>query len=121
MTYLNPTCTRVKLPGVKDVPTVIDHQQTKREVQLRFKERGANVTKAQIIYSLNGESSDSEWFPIPANIVRITDKGPSRVEAILPLGTTHYVFNIIDENRFMVSYPMIDREDLAGTALKVSQ
>ena len=120
MTYLNPTCTRVKLPGVKDVPTVIDHQQTKREVQLRFKERGAKVTRAQVIYSLNGESSDSEWFPIPANVVRTTDKGTSIVEAILPLGTTHYVFNIIDENRFMVSYPMIDREDLAGTALKVS-
>ena len=120
MTYLNPTCTRVKLPGVKEVPTVIDHQRTKRKVQLRFQERGSKVTKAQVIYSLNGASSDSEWFPLPAKVVRKKGEGSSNVEAILPPGTTHYQFNLIDENRFMVSYPMLDRKDLAGTALKVS-
>jgi hypothetical protein len=119
MTYLNPTCTRVKLPGVKEVPIVIDHQRTKRKVQLRFQERGSKVTKAQVIYSLNGASSDSEWFPLPAKVVRKKGEGSSNVEATLPVGTTHYQFNLIDENRFMVSYPKLDRKDLAGTALKV--
>ncbi len=120
MTYLNPTCTRVKLPGVKQVPVVIDQQRKKRKVEVEFEERGAQVTKAQVIYSLNGAGSDSEWFPLPAKVIAAKGKRPAKALATLPPKTTHYLFNLVDENNFMVSFPKVDVSDLAGTTLQAS-
>jgi len=33
--------------------------------------------------------------------------------AELPEGTTHYLFNLIDENNFLLSYPELDDTDTA--------
>ena len=119
MTYYNPTCTRVKIPGANQLLSVIDEQRTNRRVRLRFKENGARVTRAQIIYTMNGDSSDSEWFPLEAQIISAKGKQPAKVEATLPPHVTHYVFNLIDENNFLISHPQMKKGDYPGAALKV--
>ena len=59
----------------------------------------ADVAYAEMIYTLNGDGgADEEWFNMPAEIV-----SAGRVEAVIPCGTTHYLFNLIDENNFLVS------------------
>jgi len=72
------------------------------------------------IYSFNGESKDSEWFPLEAKITPASGKNPAKVEAVLPPKTTHYVFNLIDENNFMVCHPKLKKDDFGGTSLRVS-
>ena len=49
-----------------------------------------------------------EWYVAPARI------DGDRVIAELPEGTTHYVFNFIDEHNFLVSYPEVADMILAG-------
>jgi len=40
----------------------------------------------------------------------------------LPQGTTHYVFNLIDQNNFLVSYPDLpDSETAAKDKIKYSK
>ena len=119
MTYYNPTCTRVKIPGANQLLSVIDEQRTNRRVRLRFKENGAKVTRAQVIYTMNGDSRDSEWFPLEAQVISAKGKQPAKVEATLPPHVTHYVFNLIDENNFLISHPQMKKGDYPGAALKV--
>ncbi len=33
------------------------------------------------------------------------DVGTNLVSVDLPKGTTHYVFNLVDENNYLISYP----------------
>jgi hypothetical protein len=120
MTYYNPTCTRIKIPGSKNVPQVLNQKRINRRVFLSYEEKGAKVTRAQVIYTLNGDRQDSEWFPLEAKVIAAKGKQPAKAVAVLPPRTTHYLFHLIDENNFMVSYPKLDRKDLAGTALQVS-
>ena len=120
MTYYNPTCTRIKIPGSKNVPQVLNEKRINRRVFLSYEEKGAKVTRAQVIYTLNGDRQDSEWFPLEAKVIAAKGKQPAKAVAVLPPRTTHYLFHLIDENNFMVSYPKLDRKDLAGTALQVS-
>lgn len=84
----------------KRVPTVTSHKQEGRHVQFTFREHGAKVVRADLIYSRNGNAQYEEWFRAPA---KLTSDGTVTVE--LPEGTTHYVMNLIDENNFLVSYP----------------
>jgi arylsulfatase A-like enzyme len=119
MTNYNPTCTKVKMPGAGKFVSVIDQQRTNRRVRLRYEENGAKLFSAKVIYSLNGDSEDSEWFPLEAKMIPASGKNPAKVEATLPPKTTHYVYNLVDENNFMVSFPQLNKQDLAGTALKV--
>ena len=44
-----------------------------------------------------------EWFRKEAVV-----NGDGTLSAELPSGTTHYLFNLIDENNFLVTYPEID-------------
>ena len=61
------------------------------------------VTTGHLLYTLNGGEKSEEWYRAPAKV-----KG-NRLEAKLPKGASHYVFNLIDENNFLVSYPqMVD-------------
>ena len=120
MTYYNPTCTRIKIPGSKNVPQVLNQKRINRRVFLSYEEKGAKVTRAQVIYTLNGDRQDSEWFPLEAKVIAAKGKHPAKAVAVLPPRTTHYLFHLIDENNFMVSYPKLERKDLAGTALQVS-
>jgi arylsulfatase A-like enzyme len=119
MTNYNPSCTKVKMPGAGKFVSVIDQQRTNRRVRLRYQENGAKLVSAKVIYSLNGDSEDSEWFPLEAKMIPASGKNPAKVEATLPAKTTHYLYNLVDENNFMVSFPQLNKQDLAGTALEV--
>jgi len=97
--YNNPAFRHVGPKG-KLVPTVTAHEQDGRLVKFTFKENGAQVVGANIIYSLNGNARHEEWFRATATLI-----GNNTVTAELPEGTTHYIVNLIDENNFLVSYP----------------
>ncbi len=121
MTHYNPSCTKVKMPGAGKVVSVLDQQRINRRVRLRYQENGAKLVSAQVIYSFNGDSSDSEWFPLDAKIIPASGENPAKVEATLPPKTTHYVYNLVDENNFMVCHPILNKQDFGGTALKVER
>ena len=82
------------------VPAVTDNSRNGNKVNFTFKENGAKVVKANLIYSLNGGARYEEWFQTTAVV-----KSNTTVEATLPAGTTHYIINLIDENNFLVSFP----------------
>ncbi|TWT54568.1 Arylsulfatase [Rubripirellula amarantea] len=99
--YFNPNV-RTPLPHKEQVCTVDAHHQRDDQVEFSYTERGAVVTKANLIYTLNGGEKSEEWFRTPAKLV-----SSSKVTATLPQGTTHYFINLIDENNFLRSYPEV--------------
>jgi len=82
------------------VPTVISTSKDKNQVIFKFKENGAKVVKANLIYTTNGGHRYEEWFKTDAKI-----NADGTIIANLPKGTTHYLINVIDANNFLVSYP----------------
>jgi len=99
--YFNPACAN-PLPNQDKVCTVEAHQRQGRQVSLSYQENGARVTNADLIYTLNGGEQYEEWFRTPATLA-----AKNTVTAELPAGTTHYYLNLIDENRFLLSYPEV--------------
>ena len=97
--YYNPRY-KGKLLHKETVPKVTKNTRNGNTVSFSFKENGAKVVKANLIYTLNGGEKDEEWFRESAVI-----KSNTMVEAVLPKGTTHYIVNLIDENDFLVSFP----------------
>ena len=101
--YSNPDC-RFDIPGKEKVCTVLSHERKGNVVEFTYQENGAKVIRANLIYTLNGGEKSEEWFRTPAKL-----SPENKVSADLPVGTTHYVINLIDENNFLRSYPeMID-------------
>ncbi|MDF7800419.1 sulfatase [Pontiellaceae bacterium B1224] len=96
----NPTC-KAGLPNIGKVPEALSHQVNKKTVVFPFKEHGAKVVRADLIYTLNGGHKYEEWFRTSAKIAG------SKVVAKIPEGTTHCFINLIDENNFLVSYPEV--------------
>lgn len=96
--FLNPTSKKA-LPNQSKAPTVADHGSDGNTVWVSFKNNGAKVTKAELIYTTNGGIKGEIWFPVP-----MTLKG-NKASVTLPEGTTHYVFNLVDENNYLISYP----------------
>jgi len=96
--FLNPTC-RAPMFGKEKVCLPLKHGRNGNSVWATFKENGAKVTKANLIYTNNGGDRYEEWYRVEAKIVG------NQVEAKLPADATHYVFNLIDENHYLVSYP----------------
>ncbi|RCW92126.1 sulfatase [Winogradskyella arenosi] len=96
--YFNPTSKKA-LPNQSKVPTIADHGSDGNTVWVSFKNNGAKVTKAELIYTTNGGIKGEIWFPVP-----MTLKG-NKAYVTLPEGTTHYVFNLVDENNYLISYP----------------
>jgi uncharacterized sulfatase len=93
------------LEGKESVPSVLSHKQSGNMVEFSYKENGARVARAQLMYTLNGGHRYEEWFRLPAKLM-----SGNKVSAELPEGTTHFVINLIDENNFLVSYPeMVDQ------------
>ncbi|MGJ8656435.1 MAG: sulfatase [Akkermansiaceae bacterium] len=84
------------------IPTVVSVDEKGGAVSVQFKENGAKVKLAYLIYTLNGGEKAEEWFRAPVGKV---DGGSFSVD--LPKGTTHYFVNLIDENEFLVSYPSV--------------
>jgi arylsulfatase A-like enzyme len=96
--YLNPT-SKGPLPNKSQVPTVVDHGTDGNKVWLEFKNNGAKVIKAELIYTKNGAIKGEIWFPVEMTLTG------NRVSVSLPEGTTHYVFNLVDENNYLICYP----------------
>ncbi|MDO6736288.1 sulfatase [Wenyingzhuangia sp. 2_MG-2023] len=96
--FLNPT-SKAQLPNKAKIPTVVKNGVDGKEVWLEYKNNGAKVVKAELIYTKNGGVKGEIWFPITMRLIG------NKVCVKLPKGTTHYVFNLVDENNFLISYP----------------
>jgi hypothetical protein len=59
----------------------------------------ARVETGILLYTLNGGHADEEWFPLEASV----DRENGIMSATLPEGATHFLFNLIDKNNFLVS------------------
>jgi hypothetical protein len=100
--YWNPKSSD-PLPHQDAVCEVLSAQQYGNEVVVSYRENGAKLVGANLIYSLNGGEPFEEWFRQPAQLM-----SGEKVSAQLPKGTTHYFINLIDENNFLISHPEID-------------
>ena len=98
--YLNPTC-KAKIPGKDTVCTPLKHGRDGNRVWLTFRENGAKVVATDLIYTDNGGHKYEEWYRLPATL-----EGTKAI-AQLPASATHYVFNLIDENHYLLSHPRV--------------
>lgn len=114
--YYNPYAHRA--PAAKEkVCTVLSHNQAGDRVEFIYREKGAKVVRANLIYTLNGGARYEEWFRVPARL-----EEDFKVVARLPKGTTHYFLNLIDENNFLRSYPeVVDEKNPSPGAVKFSE
>jgi len=103
--YYNPDYSRA-IPHINEVPDVLSHEQKGETVLFTYKENGAKVVRADLIYTLNGGDRFEEWFRATATL-----QPDSIVSTLLPEGTTHYFINLIDENNFLRSYPKVVDEE----------
>ena len=101
--YFNPHFKGI-LPGIKDILSGVKNGRKGNVVWAQFKDDRSKVTNGQVVYTLNGGEKSEEWYLADARIIK------GRLIAELPVTTTHYVFNFIDEHNFLVSYP--DMPDL---------
>lgn len=88
------------LPNQSLVPAITgeSYDPATNTAAVTFETAGkAAVDRAYLLYTLNGGLTDEEWFQIPASVSAGT------ASAQVPLGTTHYVFNLIDANHFLRS------------------
>lgn len=97
--YNNPAF-RGAGPEARKVPKVTEASQQGDIATFHYREHGARVRRAQLIYTRNGGEKHEEWFREPATLA-----ADGTVTARIPTGTTHYILNLIDENNFLVSYP----------------
>ncbi|MGB1936366.1 MAG: sulfatase [Akkermansiaceae bacterium] len=100
MPYYNRHGRHVSQAFKKSAPTAVEHSKKGNEVCLRYKENGAAVSKAYVVYTNNPGVHEEEWFRIPATI-----NEDSTVTVTLPADATHYYINLIDTNQVLVSYP----------------
>jgi arylsulfatase A-like enzyme len=96
--YKNPHY-KGKLAHKEKVCKAVKNGKNGNRVWALFMEQGSRVVKGQIAYTLNGGEKSEEWFIIPAEV-----RG-NRLVGKLPSGSTHYVFNFVDEYNFLLSYP----------------
>ena len=96
--FFNPSY-KGTLPNKEKICVPQEQGRSGREVWAEFRTKGSKVAHAQIAYTLNGGQKSEEWYITKAKV-----KG-NKVTGNLPLRTTHYVFNLIDEHNFLVSYP----------------
>ncbi|MFZ9932343.1 MAG: sulfatase [Chthoniobacterales bacterium] len=106
--HYNPDFTR-ELPGKDKVPSVTGQRLDGRRVELDYRENGARVVRADIIYSTNGSRVHEEWFRLPADLPEA-----GKVTATLPADATHYFVGLVDENDFLVSYPVPAKQPADG-------
>ena len=106
--FLNPSY-KGSLPHKEKICVPQKNGRKGREVWAEFKLNGSKVVRAQIAYTLNGGQKSEEWYLTEAVV------DGKRVTGNLPLQTTHYVFNFIDEHNFLISYPDMPDKLNAGT------
>lgn len=120
--YYNPHYEK-ELPHKEKVPTVGEVTAEEKTVSLSFTENGAKVKRVDFLYTLNAGKSDEEWFRKQATITagkaakEGEDPVPSTAKVEIPEGATHYFFNLIDENQFLLSHPFIDDVGTRGKKL----
>ena len=95
-------------PNKEKACEILSHKQEGKIVEFNFKENGAKVVSANLIYSNNGGTRYEEWFRLP-----IESLSDGKVSVQLPKGTTHYFLNLIDENDFLRSYPAVDKKKMS--------
>ncbi|MDD7983978.1 sulfatase [Lentisphaera marina] len=96
--YKNPYF-KNPLPGIKNTPIVKSEGRKGRKVWVEYKTRGNKIDKAYLMYTTNGGQGSEEWNRMDATV------GDGKVFAELPEGSTHYIFNLVDDKNFLVSYP----------------
>lgn len=80
-------------------PKILKSQQSGNIVSLKFQSRGNSINHAYLMYTLNGGQESEEWYRLDAQV-----EG-NEVSADLPKGATHYIFNLIDSEDFLISHP----------------
>jgi lysophospholipase L1-like esterase len=85
-------------------------------VSVSFEERGAKVVKGYLLYTNNRGDRNEEWFRQKATL-----NGNGSLSAELPEDTTQYLFTLVDENNFLVSYPELDEQPAAQAAVKAKK
>ena len=100
--YFNPD-TKYKIPNKDKVCTPLKSQRNGKTVSVTFKENGSKVVQGYLMVTFNGGSNVEEWFRHDAVV---NEDGSLTAE--LPDGATHYLFSLIDENGFLVSFPKLD-------------
>ncbi|MEQ9287624.1 MAG: sulfatase [Cyclobacteriaceae bacterium] len=109
MPFLNPYAND-EIENKEQVCTVTDDGRDGNKVWVNFEKNGNKVTRAYLLYTLNGGEQYEEWYRTEAII-----ESNGRVIATIPEGATHYIFNLVDEHQFMVSHPrMGSRSDYKG-------
>ncbi len=98
MPFLNPYSQQL-IPHEKGICKVLAHGKEGNTVWVKYQENENKVTNSYLIYTANGGQQYEEWFRNDARV-----EG-NMVKATLPEGTTHYIFNLVDEHQFLVSYP----------------
>ncbi|MEP4889940.1 MAG: sulfatase [Aliiglaciecola sp.] len=86
-------------PNQNKVASVKKHGFDNNTVWLTYKNNGANIVNAELLYTKNGGTRGEVWVPLTMQV------DGDKVSVNLPKGTTHYVFNLMDENNFLISYP----------------
>lgn len=118
--YWNPDFAHA-LPHKDKVPELQSVELRNQHLIVRFRENGAPVVRAHLIYTTNGGDSYEEWFRKPMSL-----QSDNTAQVALPEGTSHYFINLIDAHNFLVSYPKInealrnrDKKPYSDIALRV--
>ena len=106
--YGNPKSKR-QLPHQQQAPTILSHERGGHSVQITYRNNGAKLAFADIIYSPN---DGREWLRLAAEI-----RDDRTVTAELPPEATHYFINLVDEHNFLVIDPPVDRTTLTRKEL----
>ncbi|MGJ8671990.1 sulfatase [Rubritalea sp.] len=93
-----------ELPNQDLIPSISQVSEKGGTVTVTYKENGATIEQAQLIYTHNGGDKHEEWFKAP-----LTKVDETSFKIALPKETTHYFINLIDENKFLVSYPSLKK------------
>lgn len=102
--YFNPS--NPKLPKSAQAPKVLTTELKGNKATFTYAENGAQVTRADLLYTKNGGHKYEEWFRTTATLGAANDTKTATVQ--LPEGTTHYLINLIDSNNYLLSHPLID-------------
>ena len=90
------------LPNKEKVPTEVAHRIKDNLLKVTFKENGAKVVRADLIYTTQkSEKGYQEWFPAPMELKN------QKASIELPADTQYFYVNLIDENQFLTSYPSL--------------
>ena len=105
----NPT-SKYDLVDKDKAPVVLRHEQQGNRLSVFYRNNGAELAYADLIYSPN---NGREWLRASGQL-----QGEDRVGFELPEKTTHYFVNLIDENNFLTVYPKGDYRSIKQKGLK---